>query len=133
MKKLIALLAVPVLLSACTSSGTGDATNTGANTASNIGMAIFSQAVDTRCRSELNKQQIYQTASIIMTAEQKQTFEDKTCGCVAQKAPQSVTLEEMATAAVNQNARAEIVLKAVNKSVVACASEYLNSLAQPAT
>ncbi len=133
MKKLIALLAVPVLLGACSSTNTTNTGANGASTASNIGMAIFSQAVDTRCRSELNKQQIYQTASMIMTTEQKQTFEDKTCGCVAQKAPQSVTLEEMATAAVNQNARTEIVLKAVNKSVVACASEYLNSLAQPAT
>ena len=133
MKKITLLAAaalMPLMLSACATGDAGAVANTAGTTAGNIGMAIFTQAVDTRCRSELNNQPIYQTASMVMTAQQKQAFEERTCGCVAQKAPQNVTLEELTTAAIDQNARAGIVLKAVNKSLTTCASEYLNTLAR---
>ena len=98
-------------------------------TATNVGLAIFSQAVDTKCRTEINNQPVYKTASILMTEAQKQALEDKVCGCVSQKAPQSITLVEMGQAAIDPNARTQIVTTAVSKTIQACVGEFVNKSA----
>ncbi|EPJ4286325.1 hypothetical protein [Acinetobacter baumannii] len=47
------------------------------------------------------------------------------CGCVSEKAPNSVTAVELAAAALDVNARATIVNQVVSKTVNACVAEAL--------
>ncbi len=131
MKKftLIALAASALTLAGCAT--TSNTTTQAGTAATNVGMALFTQAVDTKCRTELNNQQLYKTASLLMTDTQKQSLEDKVCGCVSQKAPQSITLVEMGQAVVDPNARTQIVATAVSKTIQSCVSEFVNkSVAQ---
>lgn len=122
MKKLyIAVGLSAMILSGCTTTDV----QTTANSATNIGMNIFKSAVDSKCRSELNNNGIYKTASIFMTDSQKTTLENKVCGCVSDKAPQSVTLAELGQAALDPTARTQIVGKAVVKTLNACVSEFV--------
>ena len=95
------------------------------DTASNIGMNIFKTAVDNKCRTELNNQPIYRAGSMILTDDQKQSLEDKICGCVSEKAPKSVTLAELGQVAIDQNARTQIVTSAVSKTISACIGEFI--------
>ncbi|USZ14556.1 hypothetical protein NKT77_00770 [Moraxella sp. FZLJ2107] len=125
-----AILAVAAL-TGCAAGGTtgaataGDATAIGVGTATNVGMAIFQQAVDAKCRTELNNQPIYKTASMVLSSEQKTALENNVCGCVAEKAPQSVTITEIAQAAVSPAARTQVVASAVTKTINACATSFL--------
>ncbi len=58
-----------------------------------------------------------------MTADQKTDVQGQICGCVSEKAPQSVTAVDLATAALDPNARATIVSNAVTKTINACVAE----------
>ena len=95
------------------------------NQSQNIAMQIFTQAVDNKCRSELNEQSIYQTVSIFMTKEQKQSFENKVCGCVSKKAPENITWKELGQIAVDSQARPVIVASVVGKTLKSCVSEFV--------
>lgn len=120
--KRISLLLGAVLLSGCAATGTGE------NLTTEIGKTLFAEAVNYKCRSELNNQAIYQTVSLLMTKEQKEKLESKTCSCVARQAPESVTLEEMATAAIDSKARTKIVAGAVSKTIGTCISEIVSKI-----
>lgn len=127
MKKLfLSALAVATMLTGCATTGV-DAT-TAVSTATNVGMSVFKTAVDTQCRSELNNNSIYKTASLIMTDAQKSSLETKVCGCVSEKAPQSVTLVELGQVAIDPTARTQIVGGAVAKTINACVSEFATGL-----
>lgn len=121
MKKFGMIVVSALALSGCATSDV----QTAAGSASGIGMNIFKTAVDARCRSELNANQIYKTASLFMTSEQKTALENKACGCVSEKAPQSVTLTELGQAALDPAARTQIVGAAVAKTLNACVGEFL--------
>lgn len=118
MKKILITLASVVVLSGCAT--------TDGNLLSDIGKEIFTQAVDNKCRSELNAQPIYQTASIFMTAEQKQRLEDKVCGCVAKEAPNSVSMSEIGQAVLDESARPRIVGKAVANTLGTCVQKLVS-------
>lgn len=130
MKKL-AILPMLVALTACSTTGTIDptvATNTVVNTigtATNIGTAVFQTAVNQKCQSEIKNNQYYKVASSIMTNEQQNKITDSVCGCVSEKAPQSVTMTDLATAAIDSSARTRIVTKAVSNTLQACVSEFV--------
>lgn len=134
MKKIFgaAILAAVAMTGCATSTGTtgaattaGDAAAIGVGTATNVGMAIFQQAVDAKCRTELNNQTIYKTATLVLTSDQKTALENNICGCVSEKAPQSVTITEVAQAAVSPAARTQVVASAVAKTINACATSFL--------
>lgn len=91
----------------------------------NIAMQIFSQAVDNKCRSELNEQSIYQAASLLMTQQQKQSVENKVCGCVSKKAPENISYKELGRAVIDSEARPAIVASVVGKTLKACMSDFL--------
>ncbi len=122
MKKLIALIApLALILSAC---ATTDTTTTGSvSTTQQLGAAALKIAVNAKCTTELNNIQAWKTATTLMTAEKKQSIETEICGCVSEKAPQSVTAVDLATAALDPAARTTIVSSAVTKTINACVAE----------
>ncbi|MDO4894480.1 hypothetical protein [Moraxella sp.] len=122
MKKLFGVMMIGALaLTGCAGTGAGDELN-----AANIGMNIFKGVVDTKCRSELNQQSVYQVATMILSETQKNNLENKICGCVSDKAPESVTLTEIAQAAIDPSARTQVVASAVGKTLNACVSDFIS-------
>ena len=64
--KIIAIsLASVSILAGCTTTDTGNVASTAGSMAGAIGMNVFKTAVDQKCRSELNDQPIYRTASMV--------------------------------------------------------------------
>ncbi len=61
----------------------------------------------------------------ITTDYLQQCLQTNVCGCVSEKAPNSVTAVELAAAALDVNARATIVNQVVSKTVNACVAEAL--------
>lgn len=120
-KSLILMMLASCSLAACT---TGNITSAdianGMNTATNASLGVFKYAVDQKCRSEIQNHQAWKLASIAMTTEQQSTTLTKVCGCVSEKAPQSVTMVELGQAAVDSNARTQIVANAVTKTLNSC-------------
>lgn len=125
-KLLLSALASTMILTGCATTN-ADGT-TAVDTATNVGMSIFKTAVDTQCRSELNNNNLYKTASLIMTDTQKTSLENKVCGCVSEKAPQSITLVELGQVAIDPSSRTQIVGSAVTKTLNACVSEAVGKI-----
>ena len=128
MKKLLAVMApLAIVLSACTATGTSSTTSTGAQTATQqLGMAAIKIAINAKCTTELNTLPAWQTATKVMASTQKQNIQSEICGCVSEKAPQSVTAVDLATAALDPNARAAIVSNVVSKTINACVQEAVS-------
>ncbi|MFH7764461.1 hypothetical protein [Acinetobacter sp. BSP-28] len=130
MKKLIAVLApLTLALTACVSTGTTTGTTgaTGTQSATQqLGTAAIKIAINAKCTTELNTIPAWQTATKLMTATQKQNIQTEICGCVSEKAPQSVTAVDLATAAIDPAARNTIVSNAVTKTINACVAEAVN-------
>lgn len=125
-KLLLGALASTMILTGCATTN-ADGT-TAVDTATNVGMSIFKTAVDTQCRSELNNNNLYKTASLIITDTQKTSLENKVCGCVSEKAPQSITLVELGQVAIDPSSRTQIVGSAVTKTLNACVSEAVGKI-----
>lgn len=124
MKKLIALLApIALALTACASTTGTTGGNSTATTTQQLGTAALKIAINAKCTTELNNLPAWQTATKLMTAEQKTNIQGEICGCVSDKAPQSVTAVDLATAAIDPEARATIVSNAVTKTINACVAE----------
>lgn len=123
MKKLLAMLApFALVLSACATTDSTGTSNTG-TTSQQLGTAALKIAINAKCTTELNNLPAWQTATKVMTADQKTNVQSEICGCVSEKAPQNVTAVDLATAALDPNARAVIVSNAVTKTINACVAE----------
>lgn len=124
MKKLIAVLVPPTLaLTACVSTNTTTGTTSMQSTTQQLGNTALKIAINAKCTTELNNTAAWQTATKLMTATQKQNIQSEICGCVSEKAPQSVTAVDLATAAIDPAARNTIVTNAVTKTINACVAE----------
>lgn len=123
MKKLVALLApIALALTACaTTDSTG--TSTAGTTTQQLGTVALKIAINAKCTTELNNLPAWKTATSVMNADQKANVQSQICGCVSDKAPQSVTAVDLATAALDPQARATIVSNAVTKTINACVAE----------
>ena len=125
MKKLIAVLApLALVLSACTT--TDSIGNTSPSLTQTLGTAALQIAINSKCTTELNNLPAWKTATVLMTETQKTNIQSEICGCVSEKAPQSVTAVDLATAAIDPAARATIVSNAVTKTINACVAEAVN-------
>jgi hypothetical protein len=125
-------MAATLSLTACatpngssTSTGSASTASSSIGAAASIGSNIFKAAVDTQCRSSLESNTAFRSVALAMTADQQAALESKICGCVSEKAPQSVTAVELAQAAMNQTVRAQLVANTVSKTLTACASEFM--------
>ena len=128
MKKLLAVLApIALALSACTTTtGTTTGTTTAPPATQQLGMTAIKIAINAKCVTELNNIPAWHTATRVMTTTQKQNVQAEICGCVSEKAPQSVTAVDLATAAIDPAARATIVGNVVAKTINACVAEAVN-------
>jgi len=93
------------------------------STTQQLGNTALKIAINAKCTTELNNTAAWQTATKLMTATQKQNIQSEICGCVSEKAPQSVTAVDLATAAIDPAARNTIVTNAVTKTINACVAE----------
>ena len=119
-KSLFGLTAFVLLLTGCATDGS---MNTATNTTEQLGMTALKIAVNNKCMNEINTIPAWQTASKLMTDDQKQDIQTEICGCVSEKAPQNVTAVDLATAAIDPAARATIVSNAVSRTINACVAE----------
>ena len=124
MNKLFAAVALISLgLTACV---TTDSTGTAASTTTQqLGMVAMKVAINAKCTTELNSLPAWKTATHVMTDEQKTNVQGQICGCVSEKAPQSVTAVDLATAAIDPQARATIVSNVVTKTINECVAEAI--------
>lgn len=122
-----AVIGSAIALGGCASTtGTGvmDANST-IGTANNVGMAIFKAAVNQQCQTQLQNNQYWRLGSVLMTAEKQAEVASNVCGCVSEKAPQSVTIVDLTTAAVDPTARNVIVARAVSNTLQQCVGEFV--------
>ena len=110
-------------LTACVSTNTTTGTAGMQSTTQQLGNTALKIAINAKCTTELNNTAAWQTATKLMTATQKQNIQSEICGCVSEKAPQSVTAVDLATAAIDPAARNTIVTNAVTKTINACVAE----------
>nr|WP_254202630.1 MULTISPECIES: hypothetical protein [unclassified Acinetobacter] len=117
-----ALAPLTLVLSACAITGSPE-TQTATQ---QLGGAALKIAINAKCTTELNNIPAWQTATRLMTTTQKQNIQSEICGCVSEKAPQSVTAVDLATAAIDPAARATIVGNVVAKTINACVAEAVS-------
>jgi len=122
-----AVIGSAIALGGCASTtGTGviDANST-IGTANNVGMAIFKAAVNQQCQTQLQNNQYWRLGSVLMTSEKQAEVASNVCSCVSEKAPQSVTIVDLTTAAVDPTARNVIVTRAVSNTLQQCVGEFV--------
>ena len=122
-----AVIGSAIALGGCASTtGTGvmDANRT-IGTANNVGMAIFKAAVNQQCQTQLQNNQYWRLGSVLMTSDKQAEVASNVCGCVSEKAPQSVTIVDLTTAAVDPTARNVIVARAVSNTLQQCVGEFV--------
>lgn len=124
MKKLIALLLpLTLALTACVSTDSMNGTTSTQSATQQLGGVALKIAINAKCTTELNNIPAWKTATKLMTSTQKQDIQSEICGCVSEKAPQSVTAVDLATAAIDPVARNTIISNAVIKTINACVAE----------
>ena len=109
---------------ATTGTGVMDANST-IGAANNVGMAIFKAAVNQQCQAQLQNNQYWRLGSVLMTSEKQAEVASNVCSCVSEKAPQSVTIVDLTTAAVDPTARNVIVARAVSNTLQQCVGEFV--------
>lgn len=125
-KNLLILAPFAFLLSACATDGTmnGGMGTAGAQ-AEQLGMTAIKIAVNAKCTTEINQLPAWKMISKTLTSDQQQTIQTNVCGCVSDKAPESVTAVDLATAALDPAARTTIVTNAVSRTIDQCVAEAL--------
>ncbi|MDR3028587.1 MAG: hypothetical protein LBV35_09080 [Acinetobacter sp.] len=125
MKKTAAFIAPLILaLTACATTDSMNPTAAGTTT-QQLGAVAMKIAINAKCTTELENLPAWKVATRVMTTEQKSNVQSQICGCVSEKAPQSVSAVDLATAALDPQARATIVSNAVTKTINACVAEAM--------
>ncbi|KGT48002.1 MULTISPECIES: hypothetical protein [Acinetobacter] len=126
MKKLAAVLApMAFILTACvTADGTG---TTAGNTANGLAMTAVKVGVQAKCVTEINNNTYWKTASKVLTETQQSELQTEVCSCVADKATTSVTVADLAVAAMDKTTQATLATKIVANSLNACVVEVLKN------
>ncbi|MDQ9027816.1 hypothetical protein [Acinetobacter nosocomialis] len=119
---MLAMAPVVLALTACATTPGAGSTETATQ---QLGMTALKVAVNAKCITEINNVAAWKTATKLMTAEQRDSIQTNVCGCVSEKAPNSVTAVDLATAALDPAARATVVNQVVSNTVNACVAEAL--------
>ena len=99
----------------------------------NLTTSLIQHAVKQTCQAQLTNHQYWKIATMKLSSESQAKIAETACGCVADKAPEAVSLTELTTAAINPNARAEVAQKIVRHSLRPCMLETVNTLIMPTT
>lgn len=124
---LLATAALTMALSGCTTtSGASTTTTDAVSTASSLGMSVLQTAVDSKCHSELDDNQIWSVAKLALSETQQQNIEDNVCSCVSENAAEDVTMTQLAQAAIDSSYRTQVVAQVVSNSLQSCYTEFMN-------
>lgn len=127
MKKRLAstiILATFALAGCTTTGGMNNNAGNAIGTANEIGMNVLKSAIDTQCRSQIEKQNAWRIASVAMTQSQQEAVKSNVCGCVSEQAPQQVTIVELGNAAIDPQYRTQLVTRVVAKSLQSCYASF---------
>lgn len=113
----IAIMSMAVVLAGCAT------TDQRADTANH--MSMLQSAIKHKCHSELTSHQYWKIASLAMTKQAQDKVSHEVCSCIGEKTPQTISLTEAASAAINADKRNQVVRKAVLGSLQACMADYL--------
>lgn len=103
------------------------------NSSANLTTSLIQHAVKQTCQTQLTGHQYWKIATMKLSSESKAKISETACGCVADKAPEAVSLTELTTAAINPNARTEVAQKIVRHSLKPCMLETVNAFIVPTT
>lgn len=103
------------------------------NSSTNLTTSLIQHAVKQTCQTQLTNHQYWKIATMKLSSESQAKIAETACGCVADKAPEAISLTELTTAAINPNARAEVAQKIVRHSLRPCMLETVNTLIVPTT
>lgn len=103
------------------------------NSSANLTTSLIKHAVKQTCQTQLTNHQYWKIAAMKLSSESQAKIAETTCGCVADKAPEAVSLTELTTAAIDPNARTEVAQKIVLHSLRPCMLETVNAFIVPTT
>ena len=103
------------------------------NSSANLTTSLIQHAVKQTCQTQLTNHQYWKIATMKLSSESQAKIAETACGCVADKAPEAISLTELTTAAINPNARTEVAQKIVRHSLRPCMLETVNTLIMPTT
>lgn len=103
------------------------------NSSANLTTSLIQHAVKQTCQTQLTNHQYWKIATMKLSSESQAKIAETACGCVADKAPEAISLTELTTATINPNARAEVAQKIVRHSLRPCMLETVNTLIMPTT
>ena len=76
-------------------------------------------AVDSQCRTELNKRNEWRVIALAMSAEKQAEWENKICSCASEEAPNQLTATEMMQV-LSPATREQAIASVTAKTVTAC-------------
>lgn len=115
-KTLLAAVTSVFLLGAC---ATGGESFGGLGSGTGIGSSVVKMAVDSQCRTELNKRNEWRVIALAMSAEKQAEWENKICGCASEEAPNQLTATEMMQV-LSPATRDQAIASVTAKTVTAC-------------
>ena len=115
-KTLLAAVTSAFLLGAC---ATGGESFGGLGSGTGIGSSVVKMAVDSQCRTELNKRNEWRVIALAMSAEKQAEWENKICGCASEEAPNQVSAQELMDV-LNPSSRDRAIASVTVKTVNTC-------------
>ncbi|RKG31075.1 hypothetical protein [Acinetobacter tianfuensis] len=91
-----------------------------ANAQQSTAVKILKPVIERQCAIELNDSRAWKASSYLMTEANKQAFEKEVCSCVGENALNDVGVMEIAQAMLTEEAKNELVRKAVLNSIKSC-------------
>ena len=82
--------------------------------------------IEYQCKTELQATRVWKTASIFMTDDEQQQSLSQVCGCVSEHATDDVSVKELIHALIDEQAKNELVSKAITNSIKGCVVKALN-------
>ena len=82
--------------------------------------------IEYQCKTELQATKVWKAASIFMTEDEQQQSLSQVCGCVSEHATDDVAVKELIHALFDEQAKNELISKAITNSVRGCVVKALN-------
>ena len=82
--------------------------------------------IEYQCKTELQATRVWKTASIFMTDDEQQQSLSQVCGCDSEHATDDVSVKELIHALIDEQAKYELVSKAITNSIKGCVVKALN-------
>lgn len=127
------LYVAATLMTAFTLASCASTPESNQKSSANLTTSLIKHAVKQTCQTQLTDHQYWKIATMKLSSESQAKIAETACGCVADKAPEAISLTELTTAAINPNARTEVAQKIVRHSLRPCMLETVNTLIMPTT